>query len=61
MWVMGEVMTERLSLKYLAEIASKSVACLVLTVLINLCKVLSLTVEKTKEYERPGGHMRVLT
>ena len=50
MWVMGEAMTEQPSLTNLAEIPSKPVAFLVLTVLINLYTVLSVTVEKPKEF-----------
>ena len=44
MWVMGEAMTEHPSLINLAEIPSKPVAFLVLTVLINLYTLLSVTV-----------------
>ena len=53
MWVMGEAMTEHPSLINLAEIASKPVAFLiVLTVLINLYTLLSVTVEKPKEFSK---------
>ena len=45
-------MTEHPSLINLAEIPSNPVAFLVLTVLINLYTVLSVTVEKTKEFSR---------
>ena len=43
-------MTEPPSLINLAEIPSKPVAFLVLTVLINLYTLLSVTVEKPKEF-----------
>ena len=52
MWVMGEAMTEHPSLINLGEIPSKPVAFLVLTVLIKLYTVLSVTVEKPKEFSR---------
>ena len=52
MWVIGEAMTEHQSLINLAEIPSKPVAFLVLTVLINLYTVLSVTVEKPEEFSR---------
>ena len=45
-------MTEQPSLINLAEIPSNPVAFLVLTELINLYTVLSVTVEKPKEFSR---------
>ena len=52
MWVMGEAITEHPSLINLAEIPSRRVAFSGLTVLINLYIVLSVTVEKPKEFSR---------
>ena len=52
MWVMGEAITDHPSLINLAEIASRRIPFLELTVLINLYTVLSVTVEKPKEFSR---------
>ena len=61
MWVMGEAMTEHQSLINLAEILSNRVAFLVLTVLITLYTVLSVTVEKPRNFQGPlFGNKRIL-
>ena len=57
----GRVMTEHPSLINLAELPSKPVALLVLIVLINLYTLLSVTVEKPKEFSRtPFWNKKIL-